>query len=1169
MTPTRLLARSLAYHWRANLALLLGVAVGTAVLTGALLVGDSQRDSLKQLALRRLGWVDQALAAPRFFGEDLAGKLSADADHVCPALLLSGSISTEAGGSVRSARKVTILGVDDRFLPGVREPWLGKPGTDASMVFLNAALARALDVQDGDRVKLHLQKQRDGIPRETLLGRKGSTDVEQKFTLEVRILPDGAPGADFSLAPGPQLPRNAFVPLAVLQKQLDLDRQVNAILAGGVKGNLDEALARRLTLADWGLSLQPSRRGDYVSLESPRMILEPGVADAVRRAKLDGSPTFVYLANNIADERRVLAAAVGALAAPPLPLAPALVAYYGPSQVPYSAVAAVDLDHPVALLEKELAAKVKKLDADDLLPGIVLTHWEESPLKAREGERVVLSWFRPEGAEAGEQTGVFRVAAVLPMRGPLADRGLVPQVPGITNRLPSNWDAPFPFDRTRLHPQDDNFWKQHGTTPKAYVSLKVGQELWRSRFGELTSYRLLPGRAQSKEELEKAIVAQLNPRDGGFTFDDVKASALQASGGGSDFAMLFLAFSVFLIVSALLLVGLLFRLSLDRRGREVGVLLAGGWRLATVRRLLLLEGGLVAALGTVAGTGLALVYADLLLGRLRAWWPGGLDASTLRLHVAPLSLAIGCASALLVSVLMIYWSARTLGKMTPRALLGGRTTDEGSAANVPRSSRAAWSAGVALTAAVAALVTGTFVEDHEARAGTFFGSGIMLLIAGLSVLTLWLRREASGKEAGATAGSPLRGGVARLGLRNASRHSVRSLLTAGLLAAAAFLLVGVESFRREPDRDYLRPDGGSGGYALLAESDLPVFVDLNSEAGRVEMLASLRVRWQDERLSGDEIEARAARAEALLQSIKVVAFRVRHGDDASCLNLYQPRRPTLFGVPDSVINEGGFRFSGLVGDPEHPWKLLRVRLPKEPDVVPVFGEENTVVWMLKSGLGKELTVQDERGRQHSLEVVGYLRDSVFQNGLLMSEERFLSLYPGAQGYSFFLIHVRPGDEDEVRTLMETALADRGLAVTPAAERLASYLAVENMYLTAFQALGGMGLLLGTLGLAVVLLRSVWERRGELALLQALGYRRGTIGLLVLAENGFLLLAGLGLGTLAALLSVAPHALSGGGRVAWVSLLGMLGASLLVGLLASAAATAATVRSALIPSLRRE
>jgi ABC-type antimicrobial peptide transport system permease subunit len=142
-------------------------------------------------------------------------------------------------------------------------------------------------------------------------------------------------------------------------------------------------------------------------------------------------------------------------------------------------------------------------------------------------------------------------------------------------------------------------------------------------------------------------------------------------------------------------------------------------------------------------------------------------------------------------------------------------------------------------------------------------------------------------------------------------------------------------------------------------------------------------------------------------------------------------------------------------------------------------------------------------------------------------------------------------------------------VTPTAKRLDAYLAVENTYLSTFQALGGLGLLLGSLGLAVVLLRGVWERRAELALLRALGYRRGALGRLVLAENGFLLLVGLAAGAVSALLAVAPHLIGGAGGVPWANLAALLGLVLLVGLMAGALAVAATLRAPLIPALRRE
>ena len=142
-----------------------------------------------------------------------------------------------------------------------------------------------------------------------------------------------------------------------------------------------------------------------------------------------------------------------------------------------------------------------------------------------------------------------------------------------------------------VHPEySDRFWDEYRATPRAYIRLEEGQELWRSRFGELTSIRLAPPGTVTPAALQDAanrfsaaLKQFLKPAAGGFVFDEVKASALQASQGGTQFGMLFLYFSFFLILSALLLVGLLFRLNLDRRASQVGVLFAEGYPRATVR----------------------------------------------------------------------------------------------------------------------------------------------------------------------------------------------------------------------------------------------------------------------------------------------------------------------------------------------------------------------------------------------------------------------------------------------------------------------------------------------------------------------------------------------------------------------------------------------------------
>src|SRR5437763_1969716 len=94
MTFFRLLLRNLFYHWRGNFAVMLGIVLGSAVLTGALLVGDSLRGSLKALTLDQLGWVEDAMAPGRFFRAALVDDIAADQRSAV--LLLQGSVSRRA-----------------------------------------------------------------------------------------------------------------------------------------------------------------------------------------------------------------------------------------------------------------------------------------------------------------------------------------------------------------------------------------------------------------------------------------------------------------------------------------------------------------------------------------------------------------------------------------------------------------------------------------------------------------------------------------------------------------------------------------------------------------------------------------------------------------------------------------------------------------------------------------------------------------------------------------------------------------------------------------------------------------------------------------------------------------------------------------------------------------
>src|ERR1043165_2637580 len=258
MSIVQLLIRNLFYHWRGNLAVFLGIVLGSAVLTGALLVGDSLRGSLKALTLDQLGWVEEAMVPGRFFREQLVTEISAD--RRAAALLLQGSASRKSdNGDSPRVGKVTLLGVDASFWPGEHLP-IGADfwASDVREVVVNETLARALEVKPGDTISIHLQKPED-VPREQLLGKR--KDVIATLTLKIRaVLPDVGM-ARLSLKPTPEAVRNAFVPIRALQKhrELGLAGQANALLVSQAKPSLQADLQKQLKLEDWGLLTRSPR----------------------------------------------------------------------------------------------------------------------------------------------------------------------------------------------------------------------------------------------------------------------------------------------------------------------------------------------------------------------------------------------------------------------------------------------------------------------------------------------------------------------------------------------------------------------------------------------------------------------------------------------------------------------------------------------------------------------------------------------------------------------------------------------------------------------------------------------------------------------------------------------------------------------------------------------
>ena len=329
---------------------------------------------------------------------------------------------------------------------------------------------------------------------------------------------------------------------------------------------------------------------------------------------------------------------------------------------------------------------------------------------------------------------------------------------------------------------------------------------------------------------------------------------------------------------------------------------------------------------------------------------------------------------------------------------------------------------------------------------------------------------------------------------------------------------------------------------------MPVFHDLNSKQGR-------EAYGLD---SGD------------LDGIKVVSLRAHDGDDASCLNLNRAQTPRLLGIqPEELQERNAFTFVKIAKDSlkDNPWMLLKRN--ESDDIVPAIGDEATIIWALGKSVGDTLPYADERGNTFKIRLVGMLANSIFQGGLLISEDEFVARFPSESGYRTFLIDAPSENAEEVSKTLSRALRDVGLEITSTAQRLAEFNTVQNTYLSIFQILGGLALLLGSVGLGIVVMRNVMERRSELALLRAVGFEKRSLRWLVLSEHWLLLLLGLACGVVAGLVAVLPALRSPGADIPYISLALTLSAVVLSGVLWTWLATILAIRGPLLAALRNE
>ncbi len=1052
MTGFKYIIRSIFHYQKQHLALFCGMAVTAAVLTGAMIVGDSIRYSLGYMVETRLGKAQFAIVGgSRFMDAHLASQL-ARALHVpvSPVLMLKGiAINPDSGSRIN---KAGVIGIDSSFAEIPRSP-VPVPADDEAVISLS--IADRLSLRVGDELLLRVESV-SLIPVNAPFAQEPAPTVAMRLKI-IAIATDDQLGR-LNLGNDQSYVYNVFVSLSFLGRKLGLAGLSNTMLVAGQNGvftpsDIEDSLQTRWTLNDLGLSvIKRQKKGTY-DLTSSRVFIDTAVQQVITRAGLPHEEVITYLVNDIG---------------------------VNGNHTPYSFASAVSSSISGTTL-KDNEVIINKWIAGDLGAGIgdslKLSFYEIGPLR-----------------ELRETSRDFIIGGIIDITSDHIDSSLMPRFQGLSEAGNcSDWDAGVPIDLKRIRDKDEKYWDDYRGTPKLLLSLDAGRKLWKNPFGSLTTMRFQESQVPEKE-LAAILLRGLKPSDIGLQVVEVRNEGALAAKNGVNFTELFLGMSFFVIVAGVLLTVLIYSLHFNGRITETALLSGLGFGTKTIILLRFAESSLVILMGSITGALLGILYNYALIAGLNSVWNEMIRTDMLLVHVRFSSLLSGAVFSIIIATLPVYLVTTKKLKQPVAGQLKGYT--ETSPVINRKKSRSVLSGYILLSLSLL-LVIYSFVVSALDNAALYLSSAALFLSGFLFLVHGMLRYFRTSEDS--------RPSIRKLAVKNLQRNPARSLSVIALLAVGTFTIALTGAFRKTFYGTENLRNSGTGGYLLWAETTSPVPFNLNSSEGK-------------SRLIIDNIHD--------LHGVSFLQFNRLEGDDASCLNLNQAQRPRLLAVDPAVFDSAGaFSFVRLLPaiSGEHPWKGLEISL--NDSTYPAFADQNVLQYGLKKKLGDTLIYLNESGKVFRLVLSGALSNSVFQGNLLVSDKVFRQQFPSSGGSKTMLID-SPGEKLAlISGVLTQSLIDYGIEISSTSQRLAAFNSVENTYLTVFMALSGLGFIIGTIGLGIILLRNVQERKQELALMISLGYSKRQVFRIVFTENLCLLAAGFFTGLMAALVGILPSLLS--------------------------------------------
>jgi putative ABC transport system permease protein len=760
----------------------------------------------------------------------------------------------------------------------------------------------------------------------------------------------------------------------------------------------------------------------------------------------------------------------------------------------------------------------------------IINRWLADDLLVKEGDSIRICWYSPDLMnKLVEKSSRFAISKIVDMEGVWSDSLLMPDFPGISGAAScSQWDAGVPIKMNEIRKKDEDYWNKYRGTPKVFINYEKGKELWGNNFGPATAIRF-PARL-TEAEIERNLRGSMDPSLNGFTITGLAAESAKAANDGVDFGTLFLSLGFFLIVASIVLLSLTVSSFFDSRKMHISTLFALGFQNKQIKRLLILELAVIAFIGCIIGIFAGDLFNIFVTRALNSVWRGAVQTDTLDAFFSPVPVITGFV------ITIVFALSFMLIKVT---LYLASLRKEGKAAIKTYSSRT----NLILLLASGCIGGIAYVSSllfKEQELVLSFAAGTILLIT----MILFFRYFFISTKTKTSDSIKFRNGLSGLYYSFNPSHAVTPIL---FIAAGIFTVFITGANRMELNEKNARRSDGTGGYLQWCENTIPVKDDLNSVRGR-----------HDLGLDTDS-----------LSGISFVPIKRSSGNDASCLNLNHITSPPLLGLdPADFIAKGSFSFSGRIHEKsvKNPWQYLN----NSSGTNTIYGiaDQTVLDWGLKMKPGDTLILRAENGQPLKIIIAAGLKSSVFQGYVLIGKNNFMKYYPSVPGSSIFLVDGDPALTDFYQRTLNERLENYGVNIEKTGERLASFYAVTNTYLSVFGVFGSLGMITGIAGLGFILLRNYNQRKREFALMLAIGFSFKRIRGIILSEQILILAAGVSSGVISATVATLPT-IRRSQDIPWFFLIMMVSAICVTGLAALILSVRSISEESLTISLKKE